>query len=473
MLITPEYQEQCRLLHKTNEGWGDNSYRVDITPFLDYCKELQTEDVLDYGCGKGKLGLKFPFPVKEYDPGIPGKEHGNVPSDLVICLDTLEHIEFSCLKDVLEDLWRCTKKLLHCSIATGPAVAILPDGRNAHLIQQDWEWWKKRLEIFFVILGSETIFKNSCYPGTETQKTEIQCLLAPRKPQKVGLGTPTLLNFDGEERPLTKEGDILNLLDYEMVEFGPYQPVAFFPENLEYSVKTIKKWWDYSVDPEASKKKVAIVGYGPSLHDSLESLKQGNYDVIISTSGGHNVCLDNGIKPTHHVEIDWKPHKYRFTENAQDGIKYLISSVCNPKTIDNVKDKDSYVIFIEHGDQIKYPEGATVLQSGYDVGQHAVILAEKMGYKNLDLFGFDYCFDMDNKRHAGPHGGRVHHLIKGRVGDKLFHTSKTMFAALLVFEFWLKNNPEMNVRIFSDTLLINFLEGRIAQLAAEQQKLGV
>jgi len=31
----------------------------------------------------------------------------------------------------------------------------------------------------------------------------------------------------------------------------------------------------------------------------------------------------------------------------------------------------------------------------------------------------------------------------------------------------------MNVRIFSDTLLINFLEGRIAQLAAEQQKLGV
>jgi len=80
---------------------------------------------------------------------------------------------------------------------------------------------------------------------------------------------------------------------------------------------------------------------------------------------------------------------------------------------------------------------------------------------------------MDQRRHAGPHGGRVHHLVKGRVSDKLFHTSKTMFAALLVFEFWLKQHPEMNVRIFSDTLLINFLEGRIAQLAAEQQKLGV
>lgn len=465
MLITEEYKKQCQLLHQTSPGWGDSAHKRNIDAVKDYCEELKTQDVLDYGCGKGGLATQLPFPIKEYDPAIPGKENGNIPADIVVCLDVLEHIEPECLKDVLADIWRCTKKLVTFSIAEGPARARLPDGRNAHLIQKDWEWWEPRLAVFFKVLGaSEQQKKND--QGLIIKK-EIHCLCRPKESKDVGLGinlgtsTQGMIHLDGAETQFTKDPNkIVNLLDYEMVEFGPYQPVAFFPENLEYSTKTITKWWKPEEGKEPTEERIAIIGYGPSLRDTWQFILQNNYKTIISTSGAYKFLLEKGIKPTHHVEIDWKPHKYKFTENAESGTKFLMSAVCNPRTIDNVKDLDSELIFIEHGDQIKYPEGAYVKQSGYDVGQHAVILAKDMGYRNIDLYGFDYCFDYNKHRHAGDHGGRIHHVFKGQVGEKIFLTSKTMFAALLVFDFWLKNNQDMHLQIFGDTLLINFLEGR-------------
>jgi hypothetical protein len=70
---------------------------------------------------------------------------------------------------------------------------------------------------------------------------------------------------------------------------------------------------------------------------------------------------------------------------------------------------------------------------------------------------------LDKVRHAGDHGGRVHYAFPARVGNKVFYTSKTMFAALLVFEFFWKQHPELNIRINSDTLLVNFLEERMKE----------
>ena len=67
------------------------------------------------------------------------------PSDLVACIDVLEHIEPDCLDAVLDDLARVTARVGVFTIATGPAAKTLPDGRNAHLIQEAPEWWMPKL----------------------------------------------------------------------------------------------------------------------------------------------------------------------------------------------------------------------------------------------------------------------------------------------------------------------------------------
>lgn len=155
MLISPQYKALNAELHEKKASFGGT--KGNVGNLVKIAEGLGTQDVLDYGCGKGAFGKLMPWPIKEYDPAIPGKDDQPAPADIVICRDVLEHVEPECIEEVLADLSRCTKRLGLFSIATGPSWKNLSDGRNAHLIQQPYQWWKERLEKYFRIDGiSET-----------------------------------------------------------------------------------------------------------------------------------------------------------------------------------------------------------------------------------------------------------------------------------------------------------------------------
>lgn len=149
-VISDDYVKLNQQLHENNPYYGaSGQYRVKEVKEL--AQKLDTQDILDYGCGKGTLGKGLPFPIKEYDPAIPGKNKAPLPADLVVCTDVLEHIEPDYLHSVLGDIARCTKKMAYLVIHTGPAKKTLPDGRNTHLIQEGKAWWWKRLNDHFAI----------------------------------------------------------------------------------------------------------------------------------------------------------------------------------------------------------------------------------------------------------------------------------------------------------------------------------
>jgi hypothetical protein len=119
---------------------------------LNVCARIGSRDVLDYGCGQRTLERELGFQIKNYDPCIPGLDDAPLPADIVACTDVLEHIEPGCLDAVLDDLQRVTRKIGFFVIATRPAKKVLPDGRNAHLIQEGVHWWLPKLESRFAIL---------------------------------------------------------------------------------------------------------------------------------------------------------------------------------------------------------------------------------------------------------------------------------------------------------------------------------
>lgn len=141
MLITESYRELNKLLHKASPMFGTSGKRyAGITRQL--MDDYESSDVLDYGCGKRTLEATLGFPIANYDPCIPALSARPDPHDIVVCTDVLEHIEPDCLDEVLADIRRCTKKVAFLLVATGPAIKYLSDGRNAHLIQQPYGWWK-------------------------------------------------------------------------------------------------------------------------------------------------------------------------------------------------------------------------------------------------------------------------------------------------------------------------------------------
>lgn len=145
MLISEEYRQLNKQLHETNIGYGTSGHKYSKT-VESIAKAWGCETILDYGCGQGTLkrSLTF-FDVAEYDPAIPGKDAAPEPADLVVCNDVLEHIESECIDDVLMDLARCTNVIGFLVVDIFPAVKILPDGRNAHILLASEEWWRRKI----------------------------------------------------------------------------------------------------------------------------------------------------------------------------------------------------------------------------------------------------------------------------------------------------------------------------------------
>ena len=179
-LISKNYLELNKKLHAKQEQYGFWSYQR--ASMVKHLKEITNiETILDYGCGKGNLAKALPFPIEEYDPAIEGKDKTPLPADLVLCFDILEHVEPEYLDAVLGDLARCTLKLGYFTISTIPSTNILEDGRNAHLIQKNSDWWYEQLIRFFD-LEKGSIRVNSSWKDKDA---ELEILVMPKENIKI------------------------------------------------------------------------------------------------------------------------------------------------------------------------------------------------------------------------------------------------------------------------------------------------
>lgn len=152
--ITEDYLAQQRALHE-NPKYGVASliYAPMVAKLI---RELGVRSVSDYGAGKQRLleGLRSHGITLEgyypYDPAF--VEYGAPRSaDMVCCIDVLEHIEPQCLDAVLDELASITTGFGFFTVHTGPAVKTLPDGRNAHLIQEPMSWWLNKFDPHFLV----------------------------------------------------------------------------------------------------------------------------------------------------------------------------------------------------------------------------------------------------------------------------------------------------------------------------------
>ena len=145
-MISDSYREQLAQLHEEKAGFGTSSPMY-ATLIRGIIKRFQPEGMLDYGAGK--QALKEALGIKDgyfaYDPCIPEISTVPEPQDFVVCTDVLEHVEPFHLHNVIADLERVTKKVGFFAIHTGPALNVLPDGRNAHIIQEPARWWLQHL----------------------------------------------------------------------------------------------------------------------------------------------------------------------------------------------------------------------------------------------------------------------------------------------------------------------------------------
>lgn len=120
--------------------------------------------ILDYGAGKGStytvpegaspdgpLRISAAWPgvnVHCYDPGhTPFATLPDGPFDGVVSTDVVEHLAPFDAPWVLEEMFSRARRFVYVVAACYPAKKILPNGRNAHSIQETPGWWHMQMAL--------------------------------------------------------------------------------------------------------------------------------------------------------------------------------------------------------------------------------------------------------------------------------------------------------------------------------------
>lgn len=143
-LYSKDYTDQLKQLHEKKKTFGSRTGLGDIQQWVD---SYNPKTFLDYGCGKGGLVNTLNDISSNscigYDPGY--EEYAvepDSPAEMLISTDVLEHIEPEFVANVLQHMDSLFTRVAYLLIATCPAKKSLPDGRNAHLIQEEPDWWR-------------------------------------------------------------------------------------------------------------------------------------------------------------------------------------------------------------------------------------------------------------------------------------------------------------------------------------------
>ena len=133
-----------------------------IGPLADLVTRFKIRSLIDYGCGKGllyrpvnRISLKdgrsgsclqelLGVTAVLYDPAyLPYSEKPELPADLVVCTDVLEHCAEEDIAWIVDDLFRLANRFVYANIACYPASKHLPNGANAHVTVQPPDWWRE------------------------------------------------------------------------------------------------------------------------------------------------------------------------------------------------------------------------------------------------------------------------------------------------------------------------------------------
>ena len=147
MAHSNEYVEELKILHNKKTFGVTKGIPLVVNKLIE---EKNIKSFLDFGAGKGGTSeyIRNQYPnvlLHTFDPAtFPNPLPEEV--ELTYSSDVLEHVEEHLLDETLQDLCKRSTRYQYHLIACHPAKKRLSDGRNAHLIIEDPQWWKDKIQ---------------------------------------------------------------------------------------------------------------------------------------------------------------------------------------------------------------------------------------------------------------------------------------------------------------------------------------
>lgn len=158
---------------------------------------------------------------------------------------------------------------------------------------------------------------------------------------------------------------------------------------------------------------MVMVCGGVTAKDYLEEIRakamSPDFDVFCSNKTGEWL-LENGIVPQYHFIIDAKPAKAKDVAKSHPDVTYLIGVNADPGVFETLKDRKVLRFFsptnlggesLDLKEAQKYiKEQMLVICGGTMAGVRAFNIADALGYRSLEYYGFDACVASPDKHYT-------------------------------------------------------------------------
>lgn len=420
-LISETYRALQTDLHsRFNYGHGG-----DAKECADLVRSLKPHTVLDYGCGQGHLKrlLVTEFSVEEYDPAIDGKDEEPSRADVVVCADVLEHIEPDLLGNVLLHLYALTRKRLILVIATRPSSKIMADGRSAHLIVENADWWRAKLS---------GLFEFDRFEDRDAAGHGVLAICRPRS-----FDVPQLV---------------------PIVKIRSMSAVSDADRNAQVRTNCARIAKRLDINLPAHDRTAHLVCYGPSLKDTWPSvaLASAMGEDVFTVSGAHRFMIDRNIIPFAHIDCDPRPHKAEQIGKPHLDVRYWLASCISPAYLDKLSIHDVSLWHSYNGKAsrivFKLEPGQQMVVGGGSVGLRAMSILYARGYRRFEIHGMDASFE-NGEAHAGGHLGKPLEAVPVKCGDRWFDSSAVFILYARFFNKQFSMMPDAEIHLHGDGLL--------------------
>lgn len=153
---------------------------------------------------------------------------------------------------------------------------------------------------------------------------------------------------------------------------------------------------------------IVLCGGGPSIAESLDEIKrlQAGGATVWAMNGAHKYLRENGVEPDAQVIADGKSETSSLID---DGARvFYVASQCDPLTVDRAMSTGLVTLWhlaiSEEMDSLfpaarKRAGGYALVGGGASVGNSALCLAYVLGFRRMELFGYDSSHK-DGQSHA-------------------------------------------------------------------------
>lgn len=221
--------------------------------------------------------------------------------------------------------------------------------------------------------------------------------------------------------------------------------------------------------PTITQRRLAIVGSGPSLSDYMWELH--DYNEVWAVNGAYDFLVEHGIIPHGFFGLDPLPELADYLRKPQSETTFYLASTCDPVAFEAVKHRKIAMWFPEQ-EFSKAPKGEPVIKGGTTALTRAPYLADRMGWRDITLFGADSSFD--RRRYVYPDGTYVtdsqaaHNYVRLAPDGPIFITEEPLIKQVsqlgvmnTIFQGRLKFRCGGLMRAFLDAPMKDIVDGEI------------